>query len=126
MSEQHQIASKISKYLDGGKTSKPISKVIAHIYLELLGMRDDGYSWAQILNVINNNQCNFSIESKTLEVTISRIRKRSTMAGNVKTKKDKTESRNAFSSTEEKGKIKHDNNPNLENLLKEIKELKND
>lgn len=130
MSEHHPIVSKISKYLDGGKTSKPISKVISHIYLDLLEMRDNGYSWVQILKVINDNQCNFSIESKTLEVTISRIRKRGAKVDGVQAKKNNIEigevKRNAFASIEEKGKIQHDNNPNLDKLLNEIKELNND
>lgn len=124
MSEQHPIVSKISKYLDGGKTSKPKSKVIAHIYEDLMDMQCCGYSWPQILNVINDNQCNFSIKSKTLEVTISRIKKRGEKTGNAQAIENSKDSgiikRNAFASIEKKGKIQHDNNPDLDDLLERL------
>ncbi|EAZ4194944.1 hypothetical protein CAE23_19790 [Salmonella enterica] len=125
MSEQHPIARKIGKYLDDGKTNKPISKVIAHVYPEIMEMRDSGFSWAQILSVINNNQCNFKVESKTLDVTITRIKKKGAKAEKgaaKKTEKEDTKNKGgAFATIADKSKVQHDNNPDLDQLLERLK-----
>lgn len=127
MGENDKIKLKISQYLNGGKTIKKTSKVIAHIYPDILVMRDDGYSWEQILHAINDNECNFTIKRKTFDSAIFRIRKNGVKIENQHSKKSESPKRNAFASiAEKKERVKHDNNPDLDQLINSLMNPKAD
>lgn len=74
MADESPMARKISAYLEEGKVNKPKAKVIAHIYSDIMSLRDLGFSWVQVNERVNNNGGIFSIECETLKRTIARVK----------------------------------------------------
>ncbi|WP_339332243.1 hypothetical protein [Aeromonas caviae] len=123
MTDKHPITVKIDAYLDGGKVKKPKAKVIAHIYPEIVKMRNDGFSWAQINEKINENEDVFSIEPVTLKGTVLRLKKK----GDAKKENtrgletgDSESKGNAFSGIDKKPMPAHDNNPDVDKLIEDL------
>jgi DNA-binding transcriptional MerR regulator len=108
--QSNKFIPKLNAYLHQGQVSKPKAKVIAHLYPEVVTMIEQGFSIAQIVEAINDNEVGFAIELGTFKNTLHRLRK--SLARQTQTKQN---ANNAFSVTSKK--IQHDNNPNLDALL---------
>ena len=112
--QSNKFIPKLNTYLHQGQVSKPKAKVIGHLYPDVEAMIEQGFSLAQIVEAINDNEVEFAITLGTFKNTLHRLRKRRAQQAPTP-KATKQPASNAFSGTPKK--MPHDNNPDLNALL---------
>ncbi|MGL4667206.1 MAG: hypothetical protein ACRCWR_04685 [Saezia sp.] len=145
METHKELINKLTTITYAGTQKIPISKVVEFLYYDLIALKNKGLSWAGIANLINSNDFGVIVNPRNLMNLIYLIKKKppikTAVVEQVNTVEPEPVKRvnrfrtpvveqvnepepvkrmGRFSEPPVKPKFVHNNNPNLEDLIREI------